>query len=330
VRGLGWFSLGLGATALALPDRLARAIGVRGDLRTQSVLRLIGLRNTGSGIGILASRWPAGWLWWRVAGDAMDLTLMSRVLSSETTSAGWAQSLPGMGWTRSLRRAQGEDPERAKGALLALLAITVLDVWCALRLSRARRSTATLPAGRHEAQQGGITVKQAITIKRPSAELYRYWRDFTNLPRIMRHLEAVQVNGERRSHWRAKAPAGQTVEWDAEITEDRPNDVIAWRSLPGASVPNTGSVRFIPAPGDRGTEIHISLRYDPPGGKLAALVAKLFGEEPRQQMSDDLRRFKQLMETGEITRSDASIWGQGLLQHPAQPPKKVPAELARR
>jgi uncharacterized membrane protein len=110
------------------------------------------------------------------------------------------------------------------------------------------------------------------------------------------------------------------VEWEAETVEDRPNELIAWRSLPDASIPNSGTIRFKDAPGDRGTEIHVELRYQPPGGKLGSLIAKLFGEEPDQQVKGDLRRFKQVMETGEIVHSDSSIHS-GM--HPAQPPENL-------
>ncbi|HWE63978.1 MAG TPA: SRPBCC family protein [Chloroflexota bacterium] len=164
-----------------------------------------------------------------------------------------------------------------------------------------------------------MDVKKAITINRSPEEIYQFWHDFRNLPRFMDHLESVQMTGEKRSHWKAKAPAGTTVEWDAETVDDQPNQRIAWRSLTGAAVDNAGSVRFVPAPGGRGTEVHVELRYDPPGGALGATVARIFGEEPGQQVSDDLRRFKQVLETGEITRSDASVRGKG----PAQPPEET-------
>ncbi len=108
------------------------------------------------------------------------------------------------------------------------------------------------------------------------------------------------------------------MEWDAETTEDRPNERIAWRSVEGADVSNAGAVRFVRAPGGRGTEIHVEMRYDPPAGTLGRLVAKLFGEEPSQRVEGDLRRFKQVMEIGEVVRSDASLAG-GL--HLAQPPE---------
>ncbi len=163
-----------------------------------------------------------------------------------------------------------------------------------------------------------MDVKKAITVNRPPNELYQFWHDFENLPRFMDHLKAVQVTGEKQSHWTAKGPAGTTVAWDAEVIDDRPGELISWRSLDGAAVDNAGSVRFVSAPGGRGTEVRVELRYDPPGGALGATVAKLFGEEPGQQTQDDLRRFKQVMETGELTRSDASAKGGGAAQPPVE------------
>ncbi len=144
-------------------------------------------------------------------------------------------------------------------------------------------------------------VIQTFTIfGRHPGELYDYWRKLENLPRILHHLESVKELDHRRSHWVAKAPAGQTVEWDAEIINDVPGQVIAWRSLPGASVPNAGAVTFREAPAGRGTEIKVNLEYEPPLGKLGVAVAKLFGEEPSVQVREDLRRYKSLMEAGEI------------------------------
>gem|GEM_PF-194152 len=144
-------------------------------------------------------------------------------------------------------------------------------------------------------------VIQTFTIfGRMPGELYDYWRKLENLPRVLQHLESVKELDNRRSHWKAKAPAGTSVEWDAEIINDVPGEVIAWRSLPGASVPNAGAVTFREAPGGRGTEIKVNLEYEPPLGKLGVAVAKLFGEEPSVQVREDLRRYKALMEAGEI------------------------------
>jgi uncharacterized membrane protein len=163
--------------------------------------------------------------------------------------------------------------------------------------------------------RAALHVSKTVTVNRPVEEVYAFWRDLENLPAFMDHLESVRVSGDR-SHWRAKAPAGLSVEWDATLVEDRPNERLAWQSDPGADVPNVGTVRFVRAPGDRGTEVHVDLRYDIPGGKLGAAFAKAFGEEPSQQIRSDLRRFKQVMETGEVLHSDASIH-RG--PHPAQP-----------
>jgi uncharacterized membrane protein len=161
----------------------------------------------------------------------------------------------------------------------------------------------SVPAGK------GIKVEKSVTVNRAPEELYRFWRNFENLPRFMNHLESVKDMGDGRSHWVAKAPAGKTVEWDAEVYNEKENELIAWRSLEGADVDNAGSVRFEPATGGRGTIVRVTLKYDPPGGALGALVAKLFGEEPSQQIEEDLRRFKQVMEAGEAATTEGQPSG---------------------
>ena len=155
----------------------------------------------------------------------------------------------------------------------------------------------------------GIQVQRAVTINMPRDQLYRIWRNFENLPRFMKHLQRVDVDeatGGRRSHWVAKAPFGRDIAWDAEITEDRENEMISWRSLPGALVKSMGTVRFVDAPNTLGTIVHVVMQYNPPGGSLGALIARFFGEEPGQQLRSDLRNYKMMMETGEI----ASVEGQ--------------------
>ncbi|HEY9622550.1 MAG TPA: SRPBCC family protein [Crinalium sp.] len=149
-----------------------------------------------------------------------------------------------------------------------------------------------------------IKVEKTVTINKSAEELYNYWHNFTNLPTFMKHLKSVTVLDERRSHWVATAPIGQSVEWDAEIIKDEPNHLIAWASVEGADIDNSGFVRFQPAPADRGTEVKVVMEYAPPGGALTAAVAKLFGEEPEQQIGDELSRFKQLMEAGEIATTE--------------------------
>ena len=145
----------------------------------------------------------------------------------------------------------------------------------------------------------GVQVRDVVTINKSPEELYAFWRDFTNLPKFMNHLESVTVQDDKRSHWVAKAPLGRTASWDADIINETPNRLIAWQSVPGSGIASAGSVRFEPAMGGRGTEVRISLDYNPPAGVVGATVAKLFGEEPQIQVAEDLRRFKNLMETGE-------------------------------
>jgi uncharacterized membrane protein len=146
----------------------------------------------------------------------------------------------------------------------------------------------------------GLRVEQTVRIARPAEELYRFWRQLENLPRFMDHLESVRVLDEQRSHWVARGPAGSRVEWDAEIHNEIPGQLLAWRSLPGSEVDHAGSVHFEPDIGDF-TLVRVILRYDPPAGRLGAGVARLFGEDADTQVADDLRRFKQVMEAGDAS-----------------------------
>lgn len=159
------------------------------------------------------------------------------------------------------------------------------------------------------ARPSSVEVERSITLEAEPGALYRFWRSFGNLPQIMRHLESVTELDERRSHWVAKAPAGASVEWDAEIISDQPDRLISWRSVAGADVENSGSVEFRPATGGRGTVLKVRLEYKPPAGTAGRLVAKLFGEEPAQQITEDLRRFKMLMEAGEIATTEGQPHG---------------------
>jgi uncharacterized membrane protein len=145
----------------------------------------------------------------------------------------------------------------------------------------------------------GFKVSECIAINRPAEQLYELWRDLEGLPRFMSHLISVQTDGTR-SHWSAHGPGRTAVEWDAEIINQTPGRLIAWRSLAGSRVNTAGSVHFMPLPGDRGTEVRVTLKYDPPAGKLGNWLAWLFGAAPGQQIHEDLRRFKQLVEAGEI------------------------------
>ena len=152
-----------------------------------------------------------------------------------------------------------------------------------------------------EPSQTRVHVQRSVTINKSQAELYQFWRNFENLPQFMNHLESVTVLDDKRSHWKAKAPLGYTVEWDAEATGEVENERISWHSVEGSEIPNSGVVEFRPT-ANRGTEVRVTLTYEPPAGKLGALIAKLFSEEPNQQVAEDLRRFKSLMETGLIMK----------------------------
>ena len=146
----------------------------------------------------------------------------------------------------------------------------------------------------------GTLIGRTVTINRPRAELYAYWRDLTRLPTFMENVEQVEMLDGKRSRWVVKAPAGKTVEWTSIITEERDGEVIAWKSEEDADVPNSGRVDFRDAQGDRGTIVTATILYDPPAGIIGKIIAKMFQREPAIQARRDLRRFKQLMETGEI------------------------------
>jgi uncharacterized membrane protein len=152
----------------------------------------------------------------------------------------------------------------------------------------------------------GVKARATFTINKPARECYDFWRNLENLPRFMDHLKSVTVLDERRSHWEAEGPLNQVVGWDAEIIEDRPGELISWRSIGLADVHNAGSVRFRPSSGNRGTEVVAEISYEPPAGSLGVAIARLTGADPEHLIREDLRRFKQLVETGEV----ATIAGQ--------------------
>jgi uncharacterized membrane protein len=167
-------------------------------------------------------------------------------------------------------------------------------------LSTAKNPNPTA-AGILSSRQGDVLVGRSVTIDVPRDNLYDFWRDFKNLPQFMRNVHSVTIQDDLHSHWVIEAPAGKTVEWDSVITEDEPGRLIAWQSLEGSSVRNSGRVEFIDSPDRRGTVVRVTLTYDAPGGAVGKLIAKLFQKEPKVQARQDLRRFKQLMETGEIS-----------------------------
>lgn len=200
-----------------------------------------------------------------------------------------------------------ERPTRRRGARLRWLGAGLgfgAGVYAARRLARGRRERLR-------------QVKQAVTIRRPPREVYAFWRRFENLPLFMHYLDDVNERDARRSRWRVRGPAGALLEWEAEIVEDRPGEHISWRSVNGADVENAGSVHFVEAPRGRGTEVYLDLHYAPPAGRLGVAFATLFRREPAQQAREDLRRLKQVLETGQVVHSDATA-KRGLT--PARPP----------
>ncbi len=187
------------------------------------------------------------------------------------------------------------------GGLIKRGVTGVCEVNRAMGRNSAVEGTSSPVASLHSGQ--GNKIEEAVTIAtRPRDELFQFWRNFENLPRFMDNLESVTVLDDRRSHWVAKGPLGTRVEWDAEIHNEIEDELIAWRSLPGADVDQAGSVHFSPVV-NRGTEVRVVMRYAAPGGKFGGTVAHLLGEDPQRQVADDLRRFKQVMEAGEVVPS---------------------------
>jgi uncharacterized membrane protein len=286
-RGLAWFSVSLGLAELVAPRIISRLVA--GNGKYANLIRLYGARELVSGLMIFGQgNRPAAAVWSRVAGDALDIaTLAAAGASPRSNRSGVAL------------------------ATASVLGVTALDVYCA------RALTGRKQAGR------GVRMTRSIVVNRPPHEVYTFWRAFENFPRFMYHVKSVRTTGPGLSHWIVSGPAGTRVEWDARMTADTPNQLIAWQSLEGADVEHNGVVRFEPRPGGRGTIVRASFEYHPPGGPAARLVATVFNESPEQQIYDDLRRFKQILETGEVVRSDGSPGGMGdVLQEPAQPAQR--------
>ena len=237
------------------------------------------------------------------AGSGINVGSNERLISAV---AGGALALYGL----RARSIPGLILAAAGGALLHRGVTGHCSGYAALGIDTADRAGGAPP---HEYFERGIHLEESYTINRTPWDLYSFWRNFENLPKFMHHLESVKVIDDRRSHWVAKAPAlaGGKVEWDAEIINDEPNALIAWRSLADADVDNAGSVRFVPGPEGRGTIVKVVIDYIPPAGRVGSWVASLFGEEPTIQVHEDLRRFKQLMETGEVPINEGQSRGSG-------------------
>ena len=216
----------------------------------------------------------------------VKVTLVERALSVFTGSALLFYGLRNRGMTAAGAAVLGS-------GLLARGMSGHCQLYGALGINTASEEE-RLPAKR------AIRVEKTLTINAPADKLYRFWREIEKLPRFMHHIRSVQRLDDRRSHWVANGPAGVDVEWDAEIITDVQNEHISWQSTEQADVYNAGSVHFHPAPHGRATEVKVVMRYTPPAGALGAAFAKLFQESPEHQIEDDLRRFKSLIEAGEV------------------------------
>lgn len=272
-RALGWFSIGLGVAELFAPRRIEKVIGVK--KKHTGLTRSYGLRELTAGIGLLTANATklSPWMWSRVGGDMMDIASL------------------GTGFT-----SRRNDKGKLAIATAVALGVAAADILCSMKLTQ---------------EEAGQTrsVRRSVSIRKSPEELYQFWRNFENLPRFMYHVKEVHTTGGTRSHWIARGPGGAKVEWDAEIVDDQPNQLIAWQSLPGSDVDNWGTIRFEPALNRKETVVAVELGYNPPAGTLGAITAKLFGEAPEQSVKDDLRRFKQLMETGEIPTTQGQTAG---------------------
>ena len=271
-RSLGWFSVGLGVTQLLAPKALGRMIGV-GEQST--LLRMCGVRELVSGVGLLSGMAPSAFAVSRVAGDVMDLALLGAALRSPQA-----------------------DPTRIAATATAVAGVTAADLYAAKLDMRAAMA---------EAPQN-VPVTVTLTINSPAEKIYDFWRNFENLPRFMKHLESVEITGDQTSHWVARAPGGLRLQWDSEIVEDQPGRFISWQTREGSEVNHCGSVRFERAPSGRGTIVRVEIYYGLPGGQLASGAVSLLPAGPESMVREALRRLKQLIETGEIatTRGQSS------------------------
>ncbi len=294
-RVLGWASVGLGIAALLKPRAIGHTAGLHVNPRTTRVLRTIGLRELSIGVGLLWQPQNAGWLWARAAGDALDLGLLAM--------AG---------------RHRRSDHIAITSALVA--GITVLDLLVAWE----RQSMRHAGTDARLTTPGTLHVRQSLNINRPPEACYRFWRDFANFPNFMQHVEEVRMIDATRSHWKVHAPLGRQVEWTAELTSDVPSQQLGWRTLEGADIAHAGVVRFAPATGGRGTRVQVDLNYAAPLGKTGTRIAQLLGEEPSLQVAQDLRRFKQLIETGEIPTTTGQPAGRRSMLMRALQPERPP------
>ncbi|MBV8772457.1 MAG: cyclase/dehydrase [Deltaproteobacteria bacterium] len=288
-RGLGYFSIGLGLAEVAATDKVAKSIGITDNPR--GVMRVMGIREIANGVGILAAPREPRWMWSRVAGDAIDLTLLSLALMSPRTSR-----------------------TRLAGALGAVAAVTALDALCARLLSRQPYQTVGrkwLTAGR------GLRIQKSISINSSAVELYRFCREPSNLARISNVVESVTSDGDRQLRWRVKGPGESPIEWRMRIIDDRPNELIWWRSSDSAPIEVSGSIRFSSRPDNRGTIVRVEILRRPLSAGMGTSL-QILGSRTEFQVSEALRRLKALIETGEIPTTKGQPSG--------RPPGLVPVD----
>jgi uncharacterized membrane protein len=280
-QGLGWFSIAIGVAAVLAPRTLGSLAGV--GQGSGSLMRSTGIRELANGVGILSQRNPAPWLWSRVVGDVVDLAVLATGLRPDN---------PGRG--------------RAAFSFAAVAGVLALDALAASHLTK----HAGHPLVSGVAAPTDLYFETSIATGKMPEECYRFWRNVANLPRFIDSVQSVQALDERRFHWVGKGSSDETpLEWDCEITEDRPGAALAWRTVNGAEVPNAGSVIFEPLPHGRGTIVRLSIHYSPVDGELTAALARLLRQDPQSQVHEDLRRFKQLLESGEIATTHGQSTG---------------------
>lgn len=266
-RGLGWFSLALGATQLAAPRTLAKAIGIDPGLGVSMLMRALGAREVASGLAVLMEPRRPLPLWARVAGDIVDLGLLALAFRGRRTST-----------------------PRLLGAMGAVSGALALDMIAARRIQT-------------HFERMNHPVIYSVTINKSPDRVYEFYRNLAQLPRFMDHLQSVHETSRTRSHWIANLPIGGTIAWDAEIVEDTPGRAITWRTVEGSPLHLAGRVTFARAPGRDATEVRVEMKLGFTGKRPSNLLAKLF---TKPQIKGDLHRLKQVMETGEVLYSDAT------------------------
>jgi uncharacterized membrane protein len=254
-------------------------IGVESKDETLAMMRVVGAREIASGLGILTQSQPTPWLWSRVGGDAMDIALLRSAMSSPQA-----------------------DQNRVATATAAVIGIAAIDALVSTRQTPSADGTdQTSP------DHGAVRVASAVTVQGSVDDVFSYWNGFQGLPRFMSDAASVEITGDRQSRWTVPAPVGTSVEWDVQITDSALNEYIAWQTAEESRIAASGDVRFRTAAGNRGTQVIFAAQFNPPGGELGKKIAQPLAEIFGTKITNDLRRFKQLVELGEIVHSDDSI-----------------------